>query len=148
MPRTRFSAAVYIILVFASGLLAGAVSYRLYVTTSVNANNTPSPPPSMDEVRKKYLADMRAKVGVNDAQITAVNSILDDTKRKFDDLHRQEKPLRDKIQQEQTESIHAVLTGEQRGSYEKWRAERARLAEEQKKQRQQQQLARKQQATK
>ena len=81
----------------------------------------------MDDIRKRYLADMRAKVGVNDAQIGSINQILDETKRKFDELHRQEKPLRDKIQQEQVESIRALLTDDQRTAYEKWREERARL---------------------
>lgn len=136
MPRTRFSAALYLILVFASGILVGVVSHRLYVTSSVNANNVVSPPRTMDEVRKRYLADMRAKIGVTDAQLASVNTILDDTKRKFDELHRQEKPLRDKIQQEQVESIRAVLTEDQRNAYEKWRADRAKAAEEEKKKQQ------------
>ncbi len=127
MPRTRFSAVIYLVLVFASGILVGIVSHRLYVTTTVNANNSVAPPRTMDDIRKRYLADMRAKVGVNDAQIGSINQILDETKRKFDELHRQEKPLRDKIQQEQVESIRALLTDDQRTAYEKWREERARL---------------------
>jgi len=134
MPRTRFSAAVYLLLVFASGILVGIVSHRLYVTATVNANNTVAAPRTMDDVRKKYLSEMRARVGVNDAQLTSINLILDSTKQKFDELHRQEKPLRDKIQQEQVESIRALLTDTQRTSYEQWREERARLqkAEQQK----------------
>lgn len=135
MARTRFSAALYLVLVFASGILVGAVSHRLYVTSTVAANSTIAVPRTMEEVRKKYLADMRAKVGLNDTQIASVNSILDDTKRKFDDLHRKEKPLRDQIQQEQVESIRALMNEDQRTAYDKWRAERARLqAEEKKKQ--------------
>ena len=137
MPRTRLTPAIYLALVFASGILVGVVSHRLYETSTVNANNVPTQPRTMDEVRKRYLADMRAKVGVNDTQIAAVNTILDETKHKFDDLHKQEKPLRDKIQQEQIESIRAVLTSEQSSAYDKWRAERARAAEEEKKKRQQ-----------
>lgn len=130
MPRTRFSAAFYLFLVFGSGILVGIVSHRLYVTSSVNANNTVVVPRSMDDVRKKYLSDMRARVGVSDSQLASVNQILDETKRKFDDLHKQEKPLRDKIQQEQVESIRAMLTDPQRTAYEQWRAERARLQRE------------------
>jgi hypothetical protein len=128
MPRTRFGAAAYLILVFASGILVGIVSHRLYETTTVNANNTVAQAPrTMDDVRKRYLSDMRAKVGVNDDQIASVTRILDETKRKFDDLHREEKPLRDKIQQEQVEAIRMVLNDQQRTAYENWRAERARL---------------------
>jgi hypothetical protein len=136
MARTRFSAAIYLVLVFASGILVGAVSHRLYETSTVTANSTVPVPRTMEEVRKRYLADMRAKVGINDSQLSAVNAILDDTKRKFDELHRQEKPLRDKIQQEQVESIRALMNEDQRNAYEKWRAERARLQAEDKKKQQ------------
>jgi hypothetical protein len=130
MPRTRYSAVLYLILVFASGILVGVVSHRLYVTSTVSA----TAPRSMDELRKKYLAEMRARVGVNDQQLTSVNGILDDTKRKFDDLARNEKPLHDAISKEQVDSISALLTPPQKIAYEKWREERARLhAEAQKK---------------
>ena len=125
MPRTRISAALYLVLVFASGILVGVVSYRLYVTASVRA--TTVAPRTLDEVREKYLAGMRDKVGVNDQQLAAVNQILDDTKKKFDDLHVSEKPTRDRIQQEQTDAINALLNPQQKTAYENWRTDRARL---------------------
>ena len=131
MPRTRYSAALYLILVFASGILVGVVSHRLYVTSTVNA--TVQQPRTMDEVRKQYLADMRAKVGVNDQQLASVNQILDDIKRKFDELKVREKPLHDAIQKEQIDSISALLTPQQKTAYDNWRAERARLQAEQQK---------------
>jgi hypothetical protein len=132
MARNRYSALLYLVLVFASGILVGVVSHRLYVTSSVSA--TVQQPRSMDEVRKKYLADMRARVGVDDQQVASVNRILDDTKRKFDELTKKEKPLHDAIQQDQIESINALLNAKQQVAYEQWRAERARLhAEAQKK---------------
>jgi hypothetical protein len=135
MAQTRLSASLYLVLVFASGILVGIVSHRLYVTSTVAANNTPPAPRTMEEVRKRYLADLRAKVGLNDTQISSVNAILDETKRKFDELHKQEKPLRDQIQQEQVESMRALMNDGQKTAYEAWRAERARLqAEEKKKQ--------------
>ena len=125
MPRTRLSAALYLLLVFASGILVGVVSHRLYVTSSVNATSTP--PPTMDQVRQKYLMDLRSKVGLNDSQIASVNQILDDTKSKFDALHASEKPMRDRIQQEQIDEISALLTPAEKTAYDNWRAERARL---------------------
>ena len=126
MPRTRVSTALYLVLVFASGILVGVVSHRLYVTSTVSAT-APPPPRTLDEVRKKYLADMRVKVGVNDEQVASVNRILDDTKRKFDELHAQEKPTHDKVTQEQVDAISALLTPPQKIAYDKWREERARL---------------------
>lgn len=126
MPRTRVSAALYLVIVFASGILVGVVSHRLYVTSTVSAISVPAPR-TMDEVRRKYLADMRAKVGVNEQQVTSVNQILDDTKRKFDELHAQEKPMHDKVTQEQVDAISALLTPSQKIAYDKWREDRARL---------------------
>jgi hypothetical protein len=133
MPRTRYSAALYLILVFASGILVGVVSHRLYVTATVRAT-VPQPLRTADDVRREYLSEMRAKVGVNDTQLASVNRILDETKRKFDDLKHKEKPLHDAIQQDQIDAISALLTPQQKTAYDNWRAERARLqAEAQKK---------------
>lgn len=130
MPRTRLSAAAYLILVFASGILVGVVSHRLYVTTtSVRA----MPPKSMEEFKRRYLADMRQKVHATDAQIAQVDHILDDTKRKFDDLHAREKPLRDKIQQDQLTEIRALLDDQQRVAFNNWHEERMRSQQAQKK---------------
>jgi hypothetical protein len=121
--------------VFASGILVGVVSHRLYITSTVNASLIPPAPRTMDEVRRQYLADMRKKVGVNDDQLASVDRILDETKRKFDELHAHEKPLRDKIQQDQHDAINALLNDQQKVAFDNWRAERARLqAEQQKKQ--------------
>ena len=138
--RAKYSALLYLLLVFASGILVGVVSHRLYVTTSVSATakQPDAAPLSLAEVRKKYLDEMRAKVGVDDRQLASVNRVLDDTKRKFDDLKRKEKPLHDAIQQEQIDEISALLTPQQKVAYDDWRAERARLqAEAQKKKDQQ-----------
>jgi hypothetical protein len=138
MPRNRYSAFLYLVLVFASGILVGVVSHRLYVTSSVSA--TVPQPRTMDEFHKKYMAEMRAKVGIDDQQAAAVVRILDDTKRKFDDLTKKEKPLHDAIQQEQIDEVSALLTPQEKIAYDNWRAERARLhAEAQKKKDQQKQ---------
>jgi len=127
-----------LILVFASGILVGAVSHRLYVTTTVNASLVPTAPRTLDEFHKRYFADMRTKVGVNDDQIAAVKRIFAETKQKFDDLNAQDKLLKDKIQQDQHNAISALLNPQQKAAFDAWRAERARLhAEQQKKQLQQ-----------
>jgi len=122
MPRTRLSTAAYLILVFASGILVGIVSHRLYMTATASAN-APAPR-TMQEFKRRYLADMRQKVHATDAQIAEVNRILDDTKRRFDELHAQEKPLRDKIQQDQLNEIRALLDNQQREAFNRWHDER------------------------
>ena len=122
MPRTRLSAILYLILVFASGILVGVVSTHLYaVKASVRSGSAPR---TMAEFRSRYLAEMREKVGVTDDQSAAVSRILDETKTKFDDIRRAERPQRDRIQQEQIDSIRALLTDAQKPAYDAWRAER------------------------
>jgi len=81
----------------------------------------------MREYRRRYLSEMKEKVKVDDAQIAAVTRLLDDAKRKFDDLHAQEQPLHDKIQQDLIDSIKAHLTDEQKIAYDAWRTEREKI---------------------
>ncbi|HEX4276973.1 MAG TPA: hypothetical protein VHZ74_16565 [Bryobacteraceae bacterium] len=130
MPRTRISIALYLGLVFASGILVGIVSNRLYATSTASANTSPR---SMSEFRKRYLDGMRTKVGTSEAQIAAITKQLDETKRKYDELAAQEQPLHDKIQQEHIDDIKKILTPPQVIAYDAWRADRARTKEQQKK---------------
>lgn len=130
MPRTRLSAIFYLLLVFASGILVGVASTRLYaVKASVPASAAPR---TLEEFRKRYTSEMRQKVGVTDEQAAAIAKILDDTKKKFDDIRREERPLRDRIQQEQIDSISAVLNDTQKSAYDAWRAERQKAEKLQK----------------
>jgi hypothetical protein len=130
MPRTRLSAIFYLLLVFASGILVGVVSTRLY---AVKASVPATAPRNMAELRTSYMSEMRKRIpGVNDEQAAAVTKILDDTKKKFDDIRREERPLRDHIQQEQIDAIRAVLTDSQRPAFESWRAERQKAEQSQK----------------
>jgi hypothetical protein len=123
MLRTRLSAALYLAIVFASGILVGVVSHRLYVTNTASANTAPR---TMDEFRRRYLSEMKDRVGANDEQLAAVGRILDETKGKFDALHAQEKPLHDRIQQEQVDAVKALLNDKQKVAFDEWRAERER----------------------
>ena len=127
MPRTRISIAIYLFLVFASGIMVGLVSYRLYATNTASANNTPR---SMSEFRKRYLDGMRTKVGASEAQIAAITRELDETKRKYDALAAEEQPLHDKIQQDHINEIKALLNDQQKIAYDNWRAERERAKQQ------------------
>ena len=126
MPRSRLSIALYLILVFASGILVGVVSHRLYATTSsASANDTR---PSLGEFRRRYLEGMRTQVGASEEQLRSVNAILEDTRHKLDELAEKEKPLHDQIRLEHVEQIRALLNDQQKIAYDNWRAERARQA--------------------
>ena len=126
MPRSRITIALYLCLVFASGIMVGLVSYRLYAANTVIANS----PKSMSEFRKRYLDGMRTKVGASEAQIVAITKTLDDTKRKYDALAAEEQPLHDKIQQDHINEIKALLNDQQKVAYDNWRAERERAKQQ------------------
>jgi len=119
----KLTALIYLLLVFAAGVLIGVTSHRLYDTNTASAS-TANAPQNMTEFRKRYLAEMRERVHVNDRQIAAVVQHLDDAKRRFDDLRAQEEPLHDHIQQELVDEIRNELTDEQKPAYDKWHAER------------------------
>ena len=123
MSRNRTGIALYLMLVFASGILVGVVSNRLYAVKTASAKN---PPQSIGEFRKRYLAGMRDQVGATEAQIVQINNILEDTKKKVDEQIAQEKPLHDKIQQEHIDQIKQLLNPRQRIAYDNWRAARER----------------------
>jgi hypothetical protein len=55
-----------------------------------------------------------------------VGRILDQTEGMFDALHAEEKPLHDKIQQEQVDAVKALLNDKQKVAFDEWRAERER----------------------
>ena len=123
MTGNRTSAILYLTLVFASGILVGGVSHRLYMTTSASASTTTE---TSAQWHKRYLKTMKEKVAVSDAQISVVDKLLSDAKRKMDDLRAQEKPVHDKLQQELIEDIRSGLNDQQKAAYDTWRAERER----------------------
>jgi uncharacterized protein YnzC (UPF0291/DUF896 family) len=126
--RSRLTIALYLVLVFASGILVGVESHRLYATTATaRAKN---PPQNMSEFRRRYLDGMRTQVGVDQTQLAEINNILEDTKKKVDELSAAEKPLHDKIQQEHIEQIKQLLNPQQRIAYDDWRAARQRAQNE------------------
>ena len=128
LPRSRVTIAFYLVLVFASGILVGVESHRLYATTSIaRANNSPQ---NMSEFRRRYLEGMKTQVGVSDAQLTQINNILEDTKNKVNELAALEKPLHDRIQQEHIDQIKDLLTPQQKIAYDNWRAARERAKRE------------------
>jgi len=127
MLRSRLSAALYLALVFASGVLVGGFAHRFYLTShAVNA----APRTSPDEWRKRYVNDLKARVKLDDAQIQQLQQILDETRQRYHDLRDQEKSQAQAIQAGQTDRIRAMLREDQRPLYEQLRTERERRRQE------------------
>jgi len=136
MPKSKFSAFLSLILVFASGALVGAVAQRLYMVNTVSslgraAGSIPPPPGKKmdpDEVRRRNLAEMREKVKLDDKQVAQLDHIYDQTRDLFDQLRKtmndNMKPERDAIWAAQVEKTKAILRPDQLPLYEKYRADR------------------------
>lgn len=113
MKRSRLAVALYVLLVFLSGTVVGAVGHRLYYKETF----TPRPRPSPEEFRRRYLEDMRARLKLSDDQLRRIEAILDETR----DRYRMQMRA---MQEEQTARIREVLDPSQRAEYEKMRQER------------------------
>ena len=126
MPKSKLSAFLSLLLVFASGTLVGAFAYRLYMVNTVTALKMQQPPtrPTPEEARRHQIDEMRQKVGLDDKQIAEYSSILDDTRQRFDKMHDKMNAEGRTIRDEQVAKVNAILRPEQRPLYEKWRAER------------------------
>ncbi|MCS7315458.1 MAG: hypothetical protein RMI94_07550 [Bryobacterales bacterium] len=113
MRRSRLSVALYLLLVFSSGVLVGALGYRFL------AGSPPQPPPrpSPEEFKRRYMEEMRTRLRLSDEQARQIETILDETREKYRAHMRA-------FQEEQTSRIRAVLDEKQRAEYEKMRQER------------------------
>ncbi|MBV8732132.1 MAG: hypothetical protein JO336_20180 [Acidobacteriia bacterium] len=129
MPKSRFSAAIYLSLVFLSGALVGGLSYRLYAVNTVNAI-TGGPRPSPEEARKRYIEAIRAKVKLDDQQIQQVDRILDETRSQFDQVRDKMHHEGQAIQNHQVEQITAILRDDQKPLYDAFRVERERMRQQ------------------
>lgn len=125
MKRFQLPIGVYLALVFLSGVLIGAFGLRLYMARAVSASVVHKEP-SADEFRRRYLNEMQRKLGLDAAQVSGVNAVLDDTKARFREIHKQIEPEVKALKDGQVEKIRALLTPAQRPKYDEWRAARER----------------------
>jgi len=122
MLRSRFSAALYLVLVFLSGALVGGFTYRLYSVNTVTATVSRRLDPV--EWRKRYMDEMRAQVHTDADQEAQINQILDETEAAFAKIRGGERQKYQEEQNAQIEKIFQLLRPEQRPLYTKLRAER------------------------
>ena len=130
MPKSKLSAFLSLVFVFASGALVGAVGHRLYTVNTVTGTPPPTPGRKGDpeEFKRHMLTEMKEKIKLTDQQVTQVEQIMDQTREQFDQLRRtmneKMKPSRDAIWQSQVEQTKEILRPDQLPLYEKFRADR------------------------
>lgn len=124
MQRTGLSTAMYLALVFLSGIVVGGFGMRLYTLNSVNAGvNNPRNP---DEFRRRYVAELRDKLKLTPDQVAKLEPVLDETRRRHRELHEKNRPVLKAIQDDQVKQIRALLTDAQQAEYSKLLEERER----------------------
>jgi Spy/CpxP family protein refolding chaperone len=118
MKFSRATIALYVALVFASGVVLGAFGNRLYMASTVNAHPTP------EEVRKKVTAEYQQRLKLTDDQLAKLNMIMDETRARIDETRQKMHPAYQKIREEQQEKFRSMLTPDQQKEYEKILKER------------------------
>jgi hypothetical protein len=121
MKRPAASLALSLMLVFASGVLVGALGYKSLAQPEQKKDNPPRTP---EEFRKAYLAEMKARLKLSEDQVRKLNTILDETREKYRQLREKQRPEMKVIQDGQTSEINAMLSAEQQKEYAKMRRER------------------------
>ena len=131
MKRSQLSVILSLFAVFGSGIAVGALGYHRYSTATVSAVVKPAPKPGPDEWRRKYVEELRTRLQLDEAQITRLNGILDETRHKMKLAKDRLKNESDQIKTEHTEAVKAMLSPNQVPGYLEFRAERERAAKEQ-----------------
>ncbi len=121
MKLSRLNVALYVALIFASGILVGVFGNRLYAVKTVNAK-------APEEWRKQYMAEMHRRLTLRPEQVSQLNSVLDETRTRFHEVHEKYRPELEAIKGQQQAKIRAFLDEGQRAEYEKMREERERNA--------------------
>jgi hypothetical protein len=136
MTRKSLPIAFYLLLVFVSGAVVGALGYRTYNPPTAR---TVSAPQSQSEFRKQYLEESRTRLNLTPDQVTKLATILDDTENRWARSREQANEEIRQIRDEHFERVRMILTPEQLPKYEVLRKERmARTKQQQDQQKQQQ----------
>jgi hypothetical protein len=124
MKRNQWTAALLALLLFACGILVGALGHRYYASTTVSAKTA-------EDFRHHYVAEMESRLKLTPAQVSQLETILDETKAKYKTIRDAYHPAMLKIKNEQIARVKSILTPQQVPEYEKLVAEREQRARQQ-----------------
>jgi Spy/CpxP family protein refolding chaperone len=125
----RFSVALQLFVVFASGALVGGLAYRLY-TSHPEAPTVMKAPPRLPgrgggpSFRDRYVGEMRERLKLREDQIQKLNEILEVTGRGFREAKRRSDVEMRTLQENQQAQIRAMLEPPQIAEFEKMLQER------------------------
>jgi Spy/CpxP family protein refolding chaperone len=127
MTRKNLPIAFYLLLVFVSGSVVGALGYRTY--NPPTARGSVAPPPS--EWRRNYIDESRTRLNLTDDQVAKLTAILDQTEARFREAREDENKAIGQIRDEHVERVRTILTPEQLPKYVKLHQEREERAKQQ-----------------
>ena len=114
MKRSSWSIALYVVLIFASGVAAGVLGQRLLASNVVSAATSPRSP---EQWRAKYVSELRQRLALDHPQETKVNEVLDVTRARYNEVRERSRPEMKRIHDEQVESIRGLLSDTQKTGY-------------------------------
>ena len=126
MKPTRWTVALYMALVFACGGVVGAFAYRLYTVSGVSANVGQRNP---EEFRKRFMADLKSRLQLNDDQAAKLGVIMDETRMRVRAARVTIEPELQKIRDDQKQRISELLSPSQQIEWQKIVDERQRKRE-------------------
>ena len=111
MKRNQWTAALLAVLLFGCGILVGALGERFYAASSVSAKTA-------EDFRHHYISEMESRLKLTPAQVSQLETILDDTKAKYKVIRDASHPAMLKIKNEQIARVKSILTPQQIPAYE------------------------------
>lgn len=129
MRPTRWTVALYMALVFACGGVVGAFAFRLYTVSGVSANVGQRNP---EEFRKRFMADLKSRLQLNDDQAAKLGVIMDETRMQVRAARMTIEPELQKIREDQKQRISELLSPDQQAEWQKILDERQRKRESKK----------------
>jgi len=124
MPKSRLSAFLYLLGVFLSGAVVGALAYRLVTVNSVLSSSTTTKKADPEDVRKRIIDDMRVRLKLDKQQVEQLEQIMDQTREDFKELHSRLSTEGRTLHDRHTAEINEMLRPDQRPVYEQYRKDR------------------------
>ncbi|HZU25387.1 MAG TPA: hypothetical protein VFA04_07685 [Bryobacteraceae bacterium] len=124
--RSTPSIALYLLLVFASGILVGVFGYRLYTVNAVRATSVGAD--SQQARRDRFVSELKQRLGLSPEQVRNLNVILDQGRARFKEIHSRIDPEMAALRREQDSRIRGLLNSRQSTEFDRWKAEREKKA--------------------
>jgi len=115
-PATR-KAAIWVVIVFLLGAVAGGMLGFGYAHHSVSAANAPLPEP---ERRAKKVAELTEKLGLTSDQAKQLDTILLQRHTEVKTIREQSDAQLGQVRQKGRDQIRAILTPEQKPKFEEF----------------------------